>query len=359
MACFFYIHAHRSISGEYDTFRYILDIPGILVSVLIIPLLFLYLRTVAGEKYRLSLLYATISPGIALAFIISVLHLTIGYDDIMQYMHNGMKYPEEKRRVMEIYILLRTKIYTGLLIVQCFTLACAASELLYRNLRKSSFRSKSNDDYTYRICIITGGISILSIMSVVLFIIRRGQADYSLTYPAISYSIISVLINIIYYNAIRIREYIQPGSTDFNRILKDPEQIAYNPETLLPVSRNRNLQIMFEEKVLRDELYLKQNLRIDDVALLLNSNRTYVSAMINEFYNTNFSNCINRIRIEHAKKILIESPDIKQDQIALMCGFQNASSFNRVFKQIEAVPPRTWLRNHHNPCHTDTLIRRG
>lgn len=354
IAFFFYIHVHRTLSETYNIFSYLLDIPGTLLSVLIIPQLWLYLKDLTGVKYKPSLIFAVISPCIVLAATISVLHLMIGYDDIIQYMHNGIMHPEEKRRIIEIYILLRTKIYTGLLILQCFALACTTSELLHRELKKF-FRSNSCDEYTYRICVITGSISILSIMSVVLFIIRSGEADYSLTYQTICYSIISVLINIIYYNAINIRKY----SKDNDEILKVTEQISYKPKTSLNVSRNRNLQIMFEEKVLRDELYLKQNLRIDDVALLLNSNRTYVSAMINEFYNTNFSNCINRIRIEHAKKILIENPDIKQDQIALMCGFQNASSFNRVFKQIEAVPPRTWLRNHHNPCHTDTLIRRG
>jgi LacI family transcriptional regulator len=48
---------------------------------------------------------------------------------------------------------------------------------------------------------------------------------------------------------------------------------------------------------------------------------------------------LQRVRIEHAKKLLAESPD-KMEAIANQCGYQNANSFWSAFKQSTGVSPK-------------------
>jgi AraC-like DNA-binding protein len=54
----------------------------------------------------------------------------------------------------------------------------------------------------------------------------------------------------------------------------------------------------FEEYLRSRKPYTDPNLRITDMALDLCSNRTYLSAFINETYGMNFSRLMNRLRME-------------------------------------------------------------
>jgi len=51
------------------------------------------------------------------------------------------------------------------------------------------------------------------------------------------------------------------------------------------------------------------------------------------------------IRIGHAKKLL-QSDDLSISQICFECGFNNISNFNRKFKEVSAVTPTEFRRNH-------------
>ena len=52
------------------------------------------------------------------------------------------------------------------------------------------------------------------------------------------------------------------------------------------------------------KIYLEPNLKITHVCAKLNSNRTYISRLINNEFNATFNEFVNRYRFEEAKKIL-------------------------------------------------------
>ena len=76
---------------------------------------------------------------------------------------------------------------------------------------------------------------------------------------------------------------------------------------------------------------------------MLETNRTYVSRLVNNTYNMSFSDYINTLRIDYAEQYLMHNRDAKQSDIATACGFPNASAFNNVFKKITGVTPKIWL----------------
>ena len=112
-----------------------------------------------------------------------------------------------------------------------------------------------------------------------------------------------------------------------------------------------DLRIRFEDLIVTEQLFLKQGIRISDIASRLETNRTYVSRLVNNTYNMSFSDYINTLRIDYAEQYLLHHRDARQSDIAEACGFPNASAFNNVFKKITGVTPKIWLasNNNYNP----------
>jgi len=98
--------------------------------------------------------------------------------------------------------------------------------------------------------------------------------------------------------------------------------------------------------LLKDQqLYTQSDLRITDLAQKLGSNRAYVSRIINQQLDTNFSDLINSYRLEHAKKLLLDSRyPVSMEEIAESSGFPSQSTFYRVFKQELDMSPKIWRK---------------
>ncbi|MFO0469379.1 MAG: helix-turn-helix domain-containing protein [Bacteroidota bacterium] len=98
-------------------------------------------------------------------------------------------------------------------------------------------------------------------------------------------------------------------------------------------------QLMENEK-----FYLKPSITISDVSTAIGSNDKYISMSVNKFARMNFNHYINTLRIQEAKKKLLEENTENSIQdTAIACGFGNASSFIRVFKQITGLTPAYYV----------------
>ena len=89
-------------------------------------------------------------------------------------------------------------------------------------------------------------------------------------------------------------------------------------------------------------LYLRKDLRLSDVAAELGTNATYVSACLNGQLGRSFSDFVASFRVEHAKRLLQEHPDMPLDQVADESGFLSERSFFRNFKLITGKTPSEW-----------------
>lgn len=56
-----------------------------------------------------------------------------------------------------------------------------------------------------------------------------------------------------------------------------------------------------------------------------------------------FKEYINTLRIEKAKQILLENPDITVLELAKQVGYNRSETFYRVFKSIEGDTPKGYL----------------
>ncbi len=101
----------------------------------------------------------------------------------------------------------------------------------------------------------------------------------------------------------------------------------------------RNSENELIEKIL---LYFSdhftEKITLEDIAREFNYSKYYISHIINDTLHCNLSALINSYRISLAQNLLI-STNQSIGEIAEECGFQNQSSFNRVFSKYVGCSP--------------------
>lgn len=98
------------------------------------------------------------------------------------------------------------------------------------------------------------------------------------------------------------------------------------------------------EEWIREEGYRSRGLTIKDLADTLYTNRTYLSSYINNVCRTTFRDWITQLRLEYAKRRIIEHPEQKLAEISEASGFMSISHFMKVFKEKEGISPAKWRK---------------
>ncbi len=105
-----------------------------------------------------------------------------------------------------------------------------------------------------------------------------------------------------------------------------------------------SLFLEIQQLMENENFFLRPGLTISDLSTALGSNDKYISLSINKYARMNFNHYINTLRIQEAKKLLLgTSTESSIQDIAITCGFGNASSFIRVFKQVTGLTPAYYV----------------
>lgn len=98
----------------------------------------------------------------------------------------------------------------------------------------------------------------------------------------------------------------------------------------------------FKQYMVKEQGFLNPDLTIEEIARVLNSNRTYVSKLVNIYYGMPFRDYLNALRMDYAKQLMTDEPDAGLDYIAAKSGFQSSTQFIRKFREVEGVTPTVW-----------------
>ena len=88
-------------------------------------------------------------------------------------------------------------------------------------------------------------------------------------------------------------------------------------------------------------------LTVEKLADLVQSNRAYVSSVINEVSKKNFRAFLNEYRIREAQRLILEagiSSKYTLEAIARQVGFKSRNTFHLAFVEITGVNPKTYLK---------------
>ena len=64
-----------------------------------------------------------------------------------------------------------------------------------------------------------------------------------------------------------------------------------------------------------------------------------------------FKYYLNEIRIERAKNIMRQNPEVMIKDVAEQVGYNNTVTFNRLFKKYEGISPSQYMKNIGNDDH--------
>ena len=97
---------------------------------------------------------------------------------------------------------------------------------------------------------------------------------------------------------------------------------------------DRLRELMTDEK-----MYLRENVRLNDLAEELLVTPHQLSRILNEFHGKNFNEFVNFYRVEEAKRILAEDRERTVLSVAFEVGFNAKSTFNAQFSRIAGMTP--------------------
>ena len=149
------------------------------------------------------------------------------------------------------------------------------------------------------------------------------------------------------------REYAELAKADVQPEDKEEQQPEREMESdsnsapvkkILPSNLADKLSPVIQQWV-DGKYYLTEQFSIDDLANKLGTNKYYLSTYIRENYEMNFSTWIASLRIEEAKRLMQEAPEMRLEAVAYAVGFSSLSYFSKVFSRLEGSSPSIWLRN--------------
>ena len=97
-----------------------------------------------------------------------------------------------------------------------------------------------------------------------------------------------------------------------------------------------------------DKPYLNPDFRLMDLREVLPLNRSYLSALINSAYGCNFYQFVTNYRINEAKQLMSEHPEMQLQEVAERSGFSSPTVFSRIFARETGVTPREWSVKSNN-----------
>ena len=89
--------------------------------------------------------------------------------------------------------------------------------------------------------------------------------------------------------------------------------------------------------------HFTEDITVSTLAEALYISESYVSKLVSRNLKCSFREYINGLRIQKARQLL-ESTDLRIGQVMAACGFQNQSSFNRIFRDHTGTSPRQYRK---------------
>ena len=115
---------------------------------------------------------------------------------------------------------------------------------------------------------------------------------------------------------------------------------------IIPLTPEKEHIMAAEIRRLMDEkrLFLQPNLKINDLAQMLNTNRSYIYNAINQGIGMSFAEYVNKKRIEYAVQLIDQDREILLTDVAHQSGFSSPSAFYRNFKLYMDCTPSDYQK---------------
>jgi AraC-like DNA-binding protein len=125
--------------------------------------------------------------------------------------------------------------------------------------------------------------------------------------------------------------------------LTDAVTLSYSQSTLSNVDIETQLKKL-NQLMHSANLYQNENLNLSLTAESMDISSHQLSELINTNYAVGFSRYIRELRVEQAKVLLKNEPDVSILSISMETGFKSQSNFYAAFKEITGISPGSYRK---------------
>jgi len=301
------------------------------------PLFYLYFRLLIEKHKKFNVADLLHLLPLLICLIVMSPFYTISADEKLALLHG-----EGVSRVPYYQFMALLYLYTA----QTVIYIVISSRMLQRY--EKSFKQQSADTMVVSIEWLRTLIRILIIFLAVDFIIGSTMMLTKVENDNYSYGSVILIASFIYfiaYNLILNPDRIFSTINQSSPI--QPDENKYQSSTL-EEKEIENIGMNLSSVMEKEKPFLNEELRLPDLADIIDVSPHQLSQVINQSFNQNFYNFINQHRVQEVQKRL---SDPKYDHvtilgIALDTGFNSNASFYRVFKQHTGQTPSQYLKSN-------------
>lgn len=305
-----------------------------LTSLSVYPLYFWYIKLLTVEtKTDLTNLRMFI-PAVVISSMMAVISFFMSPEERAIFTNQHLQSPDLFNGDSFLIVLQNWVNLAGRMIfaAQIFFFLIYGSRLVVRyNNRIANFYSNLENKTIVWVKLLLISFVVTSIMSVVFNIIGKVVFVDNLLLLLIPSSIFSVLLFTIGLQGFMQNYTVLDLEMDEQQHQRS-ELKKFNTTVL-----KENLLYLFESEF----LYKQPDLKITHISAALQTNRTYISNLINNEFSCTFSEFVNQYRLVEAKRLLLEESTkmYSLDYVSEKSGFGSLSTFIRVFKETEGITP--------------------
>lgn len=331
-------------------------------SLAVFPISCLYIRSCYEDKELTWVPYLSTIPSLAVLAMTSVLTAMLGLSRsaaIIEIFHSGVLIRGSLTSLENAYVTLTYQVYYILFFISLsVSLVYMFSRLFtgkFKFIHIAAFlRSEKSSFIANVICLFFVIFFILWGVSVLFSTVFHNSLSIWSSLWALFASVVLFMVGYVtavpslpggYINLDRLRHpftAMRQSTQDFL------QGIDSGPMAGVSNSGYDKIMEAFKQHMEKEHGYLNPSLTIEEIARILNTNRTYVSKLVNLYYGMTFRDYVNIKRIEFAKQLMSDEPDASLDYISAKSGFQSSTQFIRKFRETEGLTPTVWKQTLMN-----------
>lgn len=272
-------------------------------------------------------------PAIVLSSTTAIIYLLMDSAERSEYLRHFLYRKgniESTSALIKAQIHINTTVRISFIIIIIHVYFKGRSTVIKYNQKIADYFSNINQKTIHWVSGMLNGFIAISALSVALNALGRSfflDSSLLLALPSLLFSIIFFWLGHLAYH--QKYDISNIGMNDL-----DSENIHLHGDR----TNDKLLQSLTSQFEI-SKIYRKQELKITDLASLLNTNRTYISNLINQEFGCSFNEYVNRYRISEAKSLIQDTPNESLEQIAIKVGYGSLSTFFRTFKTQEGMTP--------------------
>lgn len=332
LAFFLYFSHALYFQEQYSTYL-IFDPIYMFCALSVYPMYYWYIRMLTVDSsFKLKQLWL-FSPAVFLSVSYSAVYFIMSADERLNYLFSSIFKTGENIQPNALFLFQKIIYVLSriVFVIQIFVFVIFGRKLVLRyNARIENFYASYEKKTIKWVNLLLYSFLATSLMSITFSLIGRSVflGNHLLLIPSAIFSVLLFAIGLQGH----LQNYSVVDLVNDEREIAEISMKEYNHGHL-----KENLLDLFEKQ----EVFRQPDLKISQISALLQTNRTYVSTLINSEFGYTFSDFVNNYRIAAARELLSDSKqqNYSLNYVSEACGFGSVNSFIRIFREKEGITP--------------------